>query len=75
MEGSIKAPPQGVPELLPVYIITILGYVQDSDPHAALKGPLYFPFGLLVNLTVRVNTTKREIQQAQLEHYFLRCVS
>ena len=28
-----------------------------------------------VNLTVRVNTTKRDSQRAQLEHYFLGCVS
>ena len=32
--------------------------------------------GLLhVNLTVRVNTTKRENQQEKLERYFLECVS
>ena len=28
-----------------------------------------------VNLTVKMNTTKREIQRAQLELYFLGCVS
>ena len=28
-----------------------------------------------VNLTVRVNPTKRESQRAQLQHYFLGCVS
>ena len=28
-----------------------------------------------VNLTVRVNPTKQEIQRAQLERYFLGCVS
>ena len=31
--------------------------------------------GDCVNLTVRVNTTKLESQRAQLEHYFLGCVS
>ena len=28
-----------------------------------------------VNLTVRMNPTKQEIQRAQLQHYFLGCVS
>ena len=32
-------------------------------------------FYIDVNLTIRVNPTKQESQQAQLERYFLRCIS
>ena len=47
LEGYIKAPIQGLPELLPEYISPILGSGQDSGPPTALSGPSQFLFGIL----------------------------
>ena len=44
---KIKAPLQGVPELLPGYTSAILGSGKDSDPPTVIAGPFQLPFGLL----------------------------
>ena len=46
-----------------------------SEALATQPALLYIPYATYVDLNVRVNPTKREIQQSKLERYFLVCVS
>ena len=47
LEGNIKKSPQGVPEIFPGYVSTILESGKDGDLLTDLIGPLQLPFKLL----------------------------
>ena len=45
--GGVQMPPQGIPELLPGYIIPILGSVHNDNPPTTTAGIFQLRFGFI----------------------------